>query len=484
MVTNLITNNVEPFSNYNSYSYELLSNSLNRSSIPSPDINRTYVDSNGFTVIKEADYFRNLTAFPQNWFGECGVVALSELLGFYDTFYNDDFIPNNLTYDARYYIKKASTRSSESSKYELDKTITEPLAKTVSTSYKNTNYYSFNEWNNMPGTTYAMRDYIFDKYMKTFLGIGWPDGGYPMLDGELKDTFKDYMKDNCSNLLSYTEFRSGNVFYTHQKPKEYIAEGLPTLLVLQSYDSSLGDGDHHDVLAYGYKDDTFLTHFGWWPNRKEGAEVVLNSSTIYGYFTIKYNGKHKHSFNVSMNKGNVTKYICGCGDVHQTNYSIAPSDWQFDQRYYFENEGIKTNALNVGDLDIDTKRLRCGYIEDKYINLSPNRYGAGYAYLDLSFNKKVYGLNTNLSFWSGGEGLYTLSGDYAYIKYLDSNGDWQILLDLLKSNLKSDNSSQDYFKLEIPNGTQQIIIEGYKRSPNTNRNKGRICIGDTTFITK
>lgn len=212
LVTNLITNNVEPFSNYNSYSYELLSNSLNRSSIPSPDINRTYVDSNGFTVIKEADYFRNLTAFPQNWFGECGVVALSELLGFYDTFYNDDFIPNNLTYDARYYIKKASTRSSESSEYELDKTITEPLAKTVSASYKNTNYYSFNEWNNMPGTTYAMRDYIFDKYMKTFLGIGWPDGGYPMLDGELKDTFKDYMKDNCSNLLSYTEFRSGNVF--------------------------------------------------------------------------------------------------------------------------------------------------------------------------------------------------------------------------------------------------------------------------------
>lgn len=125
-VTNLITNSIEPLSNYNGYSYELLSNSLIRSSTPSPDTNRTYVDSNGFTVIKEADYFRNLTAFPQNWFGECGVIALSELLGYYDTFYNDDFIPNNLTYDVRYYVKKASTRSSESSEYELDKTITYP----------------------------------------------------------------------------------------------------------------------------------------------------------------------------------------------------------------------------------------------------------------------------------------------------------------------------------------------------------------------
>lgn len=268
---------------------------------------------------------------------------------------------------------------------------------------------------------------------------------YAMLDGELKDTFKEYMKDNCSNLLSYTEFRSGNVFYTHQKTKEYIAEGLPTLLVLQSYDSSLGDGNHHDVLAYGYKDDIFLTHFGWWPNHKKGAEVVLNSSTIYGYFTIKYNGEHKHSFNISMNKGNITKNICGCGDVHQTNYSVSPSDWKFDQRYYFENEGIKTNVLNVGDLDIDTKKLRCGYIEDKYINLSPNRYGAGYAYLDLSFNKKVYGLNTNLSFWSSSEGLYTSSGDYAYIKYLDSYGDWQVLLDLLKTDLKSNNLNSRLF---------------------------------------
>lgn len=483
LVTNLFAGTTFSIKDYEGFSYEISPSIQTRSSTPSGDPNKTYVDTDGYTVINEADYFRNLTNFPQNWFGECGVVALSELLGYYDTFYNDDFIPNDLTYDARYYVPKAAeTRSGESSDYDLERTEIEPLVKTVKTSYRNADYYSFKDWTSMPGTTYAMHDYIFDNYMHTFLGIGWPDGGYPMLDGELNNTLKDYMKENCNNLLADTKFRAGNLFYTHQRPKEYIAEGLPTLLVLQSYESSLGSGSNHVVVSYGYKDDNFLCHFGWWPGSKSGTEVVLNSATIYGYFTIKYDGVHKHSSNVSMTSGNVTKYICGCGQVHETHYSISPSEWDFDARYYFDNEGLKSNSITIGDLNIDTERLRCGYIENQYINLSPNRYDAGYAYLDLTFDEFIYGINTNLSFWSSSEGLYSTSGDYAYIKYLDDSGNWQILLDLLDCGLSANRLNQDYFELEIPNGTKEIMFEAYKATPNTDRNKGRICIGDTTFI--
>ncbi len=485
LVTNILTQKISSIEDYEGISYTINPIVQTRNGEPKPDTSRTYVDSAGFTVVNEANYFKNLKNFPQNWFGECGIVGLSILLSYYDTFYNDDFIPNNLTYDARYYKpKQKQTRSSESSDYELENTQIEPLVKTTTTPYKDTSFYSFEDWSEMPGTTYAMRDYMFDKYKHTFWGIGWPDGGYPMLDGELKDTLKDYMKANCNSLINDTEFRAGHITYTHQKPKEYIASGLPTLLVLQSYDSSIEKGESHVVVSYGYNGGKFLSHFGWWPGSTSGAEVVINSATIYGYFTIKYNGIHKHSSNVSMTKGNTTKYICGCGMVHESNYSISPKEWGFDARYYFENEGIKTKPINFEDFTIQTERLRCGFIEEQYINLSPNRNNAGYAYLDLSFDKDVYQLNTNLSFWSNSEGLFSNSGDYAYIKYLDDLGNWQILQDLLTCNLSTNREIQNYFEFKIPNGTQKIRFEARKQSPNTNRNKGRICIGNTTFVTR
>lgn len=101
MVTNIFTNDVYPITKFNKCSYEHISNVQTKNNTTSPDGDRTYIDLEGFTVIKEANYFRNLTQFPMNWFGECGVIALSELLGYYDTFYNDDFIQNDLTYNAR-----------------------------------------------------------------------------------------------------------------------------------------------------------------------------------------------------------------------------------------------------------------------------------------------------------------------------------------------------------------------------------------------
>lgn len=481
VVKDIFSNKQENISFYDGYSYEITPSISLMNSSPSPDFTKTYVDTNGFTVINEADYFRNLTNFPMNWFGECAIISLSMLLSYYDTFYNDDFIPNDLMYDAKYYVEKDAIRNDESDQLVLSEKKKEPLARAVKTIYKDTNYYSFKEWSSMPGTTYAMRDYIFDNYKKTFMNLGDENNGYPMMDGEIKSTLQDYMRDNCPHLLDKTEFRSGNLLFTHQRPKEYISEGLPTLLVLQSYQANIGSGYTHTALCYGYKDDKFLCHFGWNPNTTAYTEVVLNSATIYGYFTIKYNGEHKHSSNVMMTYGNATKYICGCGAVHTSTYPIKPSEWGFDARYYFESEGIKTKTIDIGDLEINSERLRCGYIENQYINLSPNRYNAGYAYLDLSFNKKINHLSTNLTFWSNKEDLKSI-GDYAYVKYLDDNGNWVILRDLLKEGLTFSRDNPICFEFDIPNGTTRIKYEAYKANPNTDSNKGRICIGDTTFI--
>lgn len=167
--------------------------------------------------------------------------------------------------------------------------------------------------------------------------------------------------------------------------------------------------------------------------------------------------------------------------VKRSTYSVNPEDWGFEQRYYFLNEGIKISTLNVDDFTIDTKRLRCGYIEEQYVNLSPNRYDAGDAYLELHFNKPIYEFSTNLSFWSSSEWLYSSSGDYAYLQYLSAGNTWKTYVDLLSVGLPTDRTQQKHFECDFIEGTYGIKFIAHKETPNTNRNKGRICIGNARF---
>lgn len=170
--------------------------------------------------------------------------------------------------------------------------------------------------------------------------------------------------------------------------------------------------------------------------------------------------------------------------INQNVHVMNPVDWDFDGRYYFQNEGLKqTTTVLENDFTISTERLRCGYIEEEYINLSPNRYNAGDAYLEMNFNKPVYELDIYLSFWSASESLFFINDDYAYLQYLDSNGNWKTRLDLLRADLPEDRTAPKYYEFDFIEGTYGIRIVAHKQTPNTNRNKGRICIGETKFIT-
>lgn len=163
-------------------------------------------------------------------------------------------------------------------------------------------------------------------------------------------------------------------------------------------------------------------------------------------------------------------------------YSVAPSGWGFDQRYYFLNEGIKKTTYKRDDFVLETERLRCGYIEEQYVNLSPNRYDAGDAYLELHSNLPIYVFVANISFWSTSEQLYSASGDYAYLQYLDKTGEWKTCFDLLAENLSTDRTKQNRFERSFLEGTYGIKFVAHKEKPNTNRNKGRISIGEMQFV--
>ncbi len=312
-------------------SYDVFENyniSLQSDSFPNPDV--TTKNPEDFTVINSYKYFQKLKTFPYNSKGECGIIALSILLGYYDTFWNDEFIKPGFCYDA-------------SNKY--NSTISLMLGKTMEINSPLSDY-GLDSWEDMPGTSYGLRDYLLDKYNHQYMGGGDIWGGNPMADEELKATIYDYIDDNCS-IRPHVSVSSGSLFFTHAGPKRCINEGYPTCLVLTSYSYGNGEkgGKPHVVVAYGYKDDKFLVHMGWDPGTLSYSSIVLSDLTIYGYYCLKYTGPHIHSKNMKIKYGNDIMFACACG------YTYNDHAHNFIYTYNDENTHLSSCSCGFSDLE-------------------------------------------------------------------------------------------------------------------------------------
>ena len=292
-------NDREELENVNELTEESPRNSVG----PSNNSNNTFIDDNGFMKIKNAYYFENLSYFPNNNNDCCGIVASSILLGYLDTFFNDDFIIND------YYYSDDGTLD----KYLYSGTVV----------YGSDNYLC-DKWDIMPGTGDAFKNYLMDNYMELAINNDWV-GGYPMDGYSIYKTIRNYLNDNSPYLLNNITASYSSVALAKNNIKNTINEGRPALAVLLSYETDNGynldltDFSGHVVVAYGYKEINnnicFLTHFGWEPNELIDTEIIINSGYFYGSYNIKYNGEHVHSTNVKMNYDGSTAFVCGCGHV-------------------------------------------------------------------------------------------------------------------------------------------------------------------------
>ena len=139
-------------------------------------------------------------------------------------------------------------------------------------------------------------------------------------------------------------------------------------------------------------------------------------------------------------------------------------------------------------ISVNTNRLRRGYIEEEYINLSPKRSGAGAAYLEYYFDKAVRKFDMNLSYWQVLDRLSKLnfSADFYVLKHrVDESGGyyyWEHSLDLIDVNLTTDRYNQDSFSFNYV-GNEVFGFKFYLTSPATgDRNLGRISIGNITLV--
>lgn len=534
-------------------------------------------------------YFSRLTKnYGYNVKGSCTYIAFDMLLSFYDTYWDDSYIPenydmneildsNNFTLD---YIESPGTYGEELSLVRN---------KTTEEYYNLVEKYS-NFYHHLKLIEIGKQ--IFRQYK--FENSNSPCG---LTSDELLELANYYLYDVIGK--SKSEVSIVTNFQLNMNVKDFmiymISRGIPVELRAGS-----SNGGGHAMVAYDYdkKTDTIYVHPGW-RGYSEDTHVTIESTGYTNYWdatAIIPNTKHKHSNNFKyIEKYELTETYCPSmfvvpSEIHvEDNYAIdvpptfkwnslikenwfkdiglyhefsildsnrhtvftkthifdnkytlsleewkrvistaganyyvyiglasdvdpywddyyysqsfhepyrffnkssfLPSDWGFQGRYYFSNElndtnlandpSIKNTTITMNDLTINTDRLRCGYIENSYVVLSPRRENAGRSYFEMNFNKAVYSFMYRACLWSYNEKI----DGVALIQTKDALGNWTTLKDIPLSLLKSRADGLTVSIEQTPTGIYGLRFEVTSTAEGT-RNLGRFCLDDLVFSTK
>lgn len=391
---------------------------------------------------KDYYYFEKLgNMHAWNSKGTCTIVASEILFGYYDTFYSDLFV------DEKYETRSHQSMSSAN--------------------------YTAKDFEQSPGVDNHIKDdHDFHDYL---VDIARNEvGDDPEVDGmttmnQIKLVNNYLGKQDISYKLNTSEGNLGDIWTQRAIGiiKQGIDEGRPVI----------SNGSGHSTVAYAYDDKYVWVHTGWgwtgatpWSTYQSG--LFANYSA--GCIDLVYTGSHVHSDNYYCYNRN--EYLCPCSQK-LTSSTITPVDFGFDQRY------TTTRELKVVDLDkltLYTYRLRTGYIEEEYVNVSPKREGAGEAYLECFFSDRVRHFSINLSYW---QILDKLSKDNSTAVLETYNGkEWSFAMDLIYANLSTDRTHQEEFSFSFI-GKEIYAFRIRATAPATgDRNLGRISIGNINLI--
>lgn len=263
------------------------------------------------------------------------------------------------------------------------------------------------------------------------------------------------------------------------------------------------DGDHLHISRTGYYDRN-QDSFCWYADLKAGYFLGIGGtiSKLYGFGELILNVKDEHQlYGTSFikttyvhSKISVEMGISFYGEIGveipktsndqvttdilfnwSTPLVLTPADYVFEQQYFFYE---KSSNITKNAYTFQNTRLRCGYIEEEYIVLSPRREDAGVAYLVYSFDDCISQINVDMTMWSNSEYLYTSDGSVALLQVKDNSGNWITVLDLLNDiTLSTDRNNPNNYIISFPENTKEFRF--YVASAQIgNRNKGRVCIGN------
>lgn len=293
---------------------------------------------------------------------------------------------------------------------------------------------------------------------------------------DLRDGFNDLMEDyGLSNNLyatSCTQLLPNHNSDYWDKIVGNINNGIPVTL-MSGFTSEIGRPcDEHCSNVFGYEEFT-------------GINVNTNETVIKKYLIVRVNWP-----------GCDYEFYCDADILHQglinlveyhINYPHNYSAYAYDfaeefvnsqgngQYFYYDiSEPVYTNT----DKHFNTSRLRCSYIENQYLVLSPKREGAGSAYLSIETRHQISKLIFNASLWSVNED----HGNETFKIQTFDGTTWNDYIDINLFKLSKNKNNLDEITVLFPRNTRTFRFLATHSAPSGDKNKGRIVLDNIQFF--
>lgn len=223
--------------------------------------------------------------------GTCGFVALEIILSYYDTFLNDNVIPDE---------------------YDVE----------VSHTFSSFDSISLESYAASPGVDNNFHAYLIQLAL---------DNGYIEEDDYSFDTdnYYSFIDDYFNQIgLNVTIDENTSLFGKINFIKQAINLNFPVKVSIRGEDTSNSLGDlTHAVVAYGYDEDGIYAHFGW--QMSYTINFNINNYAFAHVLYFQVNESHVCSDNYEWSANGCTGTVCPCGIKtcnHETlNYEYRTS---------------------------------------------------------------------------------------------------------------------------------------------------------------
>ena len=374
-------------------------------------------------------YFEKLDDYHENNDNSCGLVAIQMYLDYFDSYYDDYIISEE--FDVNAYIRNVDDLES---------------------------------FNDAPHSTEG----FFELLRDIALDNEWYSPLIGMYDYQVYNTLDTYLNSvNCSHSIEFIENDDENY---NQNIKRSICHAIDL------NEPIIATNNCHVFVIYGYDDNYLYANTGNGACKKVNWSNLLSDNSGASTYRVIFDEHHCSNNHIYSSEGST---ICSCGQLTE-NFTLFPQDFGFESQYYFYE---KNKEINLGEYSFNTKRLRCGYIENSFINLSPRRENAGYSYLEFDFNSIIFHMSISLSFWSDDE-LVNMNNSNYYFEVFDPEfNEWVVYGNIWHEFLISnDRTNQTTLYL-----TFDKIYTGFRIAgtsiPLGTRNKGRLSIGSISYTT-